>query len=396
MQAWGTWGNWGTWRREWARLRASPFDLAMVSWLPLLMGLLLVWTFASGLPTRLPIGVLDADHSALSRQLLRMLDASPMLSLSAQYSDEAEMQRDLRAGRVYGALVIPAGTAAAVKRGHPSHPAQLALLHNAQFSSHSGLLQKALRGVVGTLSAGIEISMREKRGQSPLAARQSLEPVRASLQAVYNPALNYQQFLAAALLPALLHMLAMVAGAWSTGTELRAASAPAWLASAGGQVLPAVLLKLAPAWLLLNAVNGLLWLLMRELGLVPADSLLPLLGLHALLLAVYAALGAFVALAASSLRTALSAAGFITAPAFAFSGLAFPLMAMPPGARMWAESLPLTWVLEGQVGLLQQGRSALELLPLAGWLGLGVAALLLASAALLQRAARTPACWGRR
>ena len=35
------------------------------------------------------------------------------------------------------------------------------------------------------------------------------------------------------------------------------------------------------------------------------------------------------------------AAGFITAPAFAFSGLAFPLMAMPAGARQWAEALPL-------------------------------------------------------
>ncbi|MFY7864163.1 ABC transporter permease [Roseateles sp.] len=386
----------GTWQREWARLRASPFDLAMLSWLPLLMGLLLVWTFATGLPTRLPLGVLDADHSGLSRQLLRMLDAAPGLRLSAQYSDEAEMQRDLRAGHVYAALVIPAGMAAHIKRGHPSHPAQLALLHNAQFATHSGLLQKEVRTVVGTLSAGVEIATREKRGQSPQAAKAGFEPMRASLQAVYNPSLNYQQFLAAVLLPALLHMLAMVAGAWSAGTELRGATVPAWLASGGGRPLQALLLKLAPAWLLLNAVNALLWVLMQQLGLVPDHGLLALLGLHALMLAVYAALGAFAALAASSLRMALSAAGFITAPAFAYSGLAFPLMAMPPGARMWAESLPLTWVLEAQVGLLQQGRAAAELLPLAGWLSLAGTALLLVSAALLKRAAVTPACWGKR
>jgi ABC-2 type transport system permease protein len=379
--------------REWARLRASPFDLAMLSWLPLLMGLLLICTFAAGLPTRLPIGILDGDHSALSRQLSRMLDAAPGLQIAAQFSDEGEMQRALRAGRVYGAVVMPAGLSSAIKKGRA---AQLALLHNAQFATHSGLIQKDVRTVVGTLSAGIEIIAREKRGQSALAAHQGFEPLRANLQAIYNPTLNYQQFLAAVLLPALLHMLAMVAGAWAVGTELRDATAPQWLAAGRGQVLPAVLLKLLPAMLLLNGVNLILWLLMWELGLVQADALVVLLGLHALMLALYWGLGAFVALASSSLRTALSAAGFITAPAFAFSGLAFPLMAMPGAARQWAEALPLAWVLEAQVGLLQQGRAAAALLPLVGWLSLAAALLLLASAALLKRAAVTPACWGKR
>ncbi|MCV2367508.1 ABC transporter permease [Roseateles oligotrophus] len=379
--------------REWARLRASPFDLAMLSWLPLLMGLLLIWTFAAGLPTRLPIGILDGDHSALSRQLSRMLDAAPGLQIAAQFSDEGEMQRALRAGRVYGALVMPAGFSDEIKQGRA---AKLALLHNAQFATHSGLIQKDVRTVVGTLSAGIEIIAREKRGQSALAAHEGFEPLRANLQAIYNPTLNYQQFLAAALLPALLHMLAMVAGAWAVGVELRDATAPQWLAAGQGQVLPAVLLKLLPATLLLNGVNLILWLLMWQLGLVQRDALAVLLGLHALMLALYWGLGAFVALASRSLRTALSAAGFITAPAFAFSGLAFPLMAMPGGARQWAEALPLAWVLEAQVGLLQQGRAAAALLPLAGWLSLVTALLLLASAALLKRAAVTPACWGKR
>ncbi len=374
-------------------MRASPFDLAMLSWLPLLMGLLLIWTFAAGLPTRLPIGILDSDHSALSRQLGRMLDAAPGLQIAAQFSDEGELQRALRAGHVYGALVIPAGMASDIKKGRA---AQLALLHNAQFATHSGLIQKDVRTVVGTLSAGIEIVSREKRGQSALAAHEGFEPLRANLQAIYNPTLNYQQFLAAVLLPALMHMLAMVAGAWAVGTELRDATAPQWLAAGQGQVLPAVLLKLLPARLLLNGVNLILWLLMQQLGLLQVDALAVLLGLHALMLALYWGLGAFVALASSSLRTALSAAGFITAPAFAFSGQAFPLMAMPGGARQWAEALPLAWVLEAQVGLLQQGRAAAALLPLAGWLSLTAALLLLASAALLKRAAVTPTCWGKR
>ena len=48
----------------------------------------------------------------------------------------------------------------------------------------------------------------------------------------------------------------------------------------------------------------------------------------------YAALGALLAALTRSLRMALSGVGFCSAPAFAFSGVAFPLLAMPASARL--------------------------------------------------------------
>ncbi|MBB4843496.1 ABC-2 type transport system permease protein [Paucibacter oligotrophus] len=380
-------------RRELHLLWQRPFDLAMLSWLPLLLGLMMIWSFAAGLPTRLPIGVLDGDHSGLSRQLQRMLDAAPGLRIAAQYGDEQALQRSLRAGEVYAALIIPPELARDIKHGQAG---QLALLHNAQFATHSGLIQKEVRTVVGTLSAGIELTARNKRGQSPQAARQAFEPLRASLGALYNGALNYQQFLATALIPALLHLLAMVAGGWTVGRELRDATAPDWLAASQGQALPALLTKLLPAWVLLNAVNLVFWLIFARLGLLPEGGLAPLLALHGLMLALYLALGAAIALAGRSLRLALSAAGFITAPAFAFSGLAFPLMAMPEGARLWAQALPFTWVLQGQLGLLQMGQGLASLLPLLGGLLLATLGLLAAGWALAPGVALDPKSWGRR
>ena len=66
-------------RREARRLAASPWDLAMVTWVPLLGVLVLWWIFSAGLPRHLAVGVVDEDHSSLSRQLVRMLDATPGL-----------------------------------------------------------------------------------------------------------------------------------------------------------------------------------------------------------------------------------------------------------------------------------------------------------------------------
>ena len=61
-------------RREWARLRASPWDFAMVSWVPALALGLMCWIFSAGQPFRLPVAVWNEDHSSISRQLVRMLE----------------------------------------------------------------------------------------------------------------------------------------------------------------------------------------------------------------------------------------------------------------------------------------------------------------------------------
>ena len=80
-------------RREVALLRSRPWDLAMITWVPALACLLLWWIFSAGLPTRLPIGLVDDDHSALSRQLTRFLDATPGLAVAVRYANAAEAER---------------------------------------------------------------------------------------------------------------------------------------------------------------------------------------------------------------------------------------------------------------------------------------------------------------
>ena len=378
-------------KREIQLLLNRPFDLAMITWVPLLLGLLICWIFLQGIPTRLPVGVLDADHSAASRQLQRFLDAAPGLQIAAQFEDEAELERAMRAGRVYAAVVIPAGFARTVKFGHA---AQLVLLHNAQFATHSGLIQKDVRTVVGTMSAGIEIIARTKRGQPLLAAHQTFEPMRTALVSQFNTALDYEQFLVTALIPSLLHVLAMVAGAWGVGRELRDGTIGEWLAD-GKSAACALLAKLSLPWLAFTLLNIPIWLWLaaphRWVGMAQLPVLLLV---HSLMFAVYISLGALAVLISSSLRMGLSAAGFITAPAFAFSGIGFPLLAMPVAASWWAKALPLTWVLQEQVSVLQLGNGLQWHLPLA--LLLATILMFLACVPLLTRTARQPQRWGQR
>lgn len=383
-------------RREFALLRTRPWDLAMISWVPLLAVFLIWWIFSAGLPERLPIGVLDQDHSALSRQLVRFLDATPGLRVAQQYADEAEMQRALTSGAVDAAVQVPRDLSRDVKQGRVG---QIVLLHNAQLGTHSSLIQRDVRTAVATLSAGVELAVRNKRGESMKAARVSMDPVKASMVALFNTSTDYEQFLGAALIPALLHILAMTAGAWAVGRELRDRSLGGWLGAAPRwpEALAALAGKLALPFASLSAVGiaAMLWITAGR-GWHPVGSVGWTLFALVVFVALSIALGAFVSSLTRSLRTALSATGFITAPAFAFGGVGFPLVAMPVLAQLWASLLPYTHYIRVQMEQLQMGAPVAYSAATPLWMVVGTAVLLAVSATLLVRAAAAPETWGGR
>ncbi|AVO39954.1 ABC transporter permease [Simplicispira suum] len=382
-------------RREVWRLRQSSWDLAMITWVPLLAVALLWWIFSAGVPHDLPIGVQDEDHSALSRQLTRMLDATPGLHVARPVNGSLEAQAALRSTDVYAVVVVPRGISNDVKQGRVG---EVTLLHNAQLGTHSGLIQRDVRAAVGTLSAGVELAARAKRGESALAARVSMDPIHTQLVGLFNVAGNYEQFLASALVPALLHILAMTAGAWAVGRELRDGSLRDWLGESGHPVRTAgaLLGKLLWPWLSLTLVGllTLVWFTWGR-GWHPLGSVAWVAAALALLVGLSVVSGALLAALTRSLRMALSGVGFFSAPAFAFSGVAYPLLAMSPSARTWALAMPFTHYIALQTGQLQMGAPmASSAGAMAGLLAATVLAFLL-SIALLERALTQPGTWGK-
>ena len=58
-------------RREARRLRQSPWDLAMITWVPLLAVALIWWIFSAGVPHDLPMGVPWLERSCRLGWILR-------------------------------------------------------------------------------------------------------------------------------------------------------------------------------------------------------------------------------------------------------------------------------------------------------------------------------------
>jgi ABC-2 type transport system permease protein len=381
-------------RREIRRLRQRPWDLAMITWVPALAVALVWWIFSTGLPRHLPIGVIDDDHSALSRQLVRMLDAVPGLQVERRFSGTREAESGLRSVEVYAVLAIPPDFERDIKRGQVGN---LTLLHNAQFATHSGLIQRDVRATVATLSAGVEMTARNKRGESAQAVRVSAMPIQTRLVGLFNLSGDYQPFLGMALIPAVLHILAMTAGAWGVGCELRDRTLGEWLGSGSrGQTAAALAGKLLVPWVSLGATGAVALVAVTVGGgWYPAGSLAWVMVALSLLIAVSLAAGALLAGLTRSLQTALSGTGFFSAPAFAFSGVGFPLAAMSPFARRWAEAMPYTHYIQLQVGQLLMGVPVRLSVPTVVGLAAASVALWVVASLALHRAAGQPQTWGR-
>lgn len=379
--------------REWRRLRDDPWDFGMLSWIPVLLCALTWWIFSAGVARDLPIVVIDRDASSLSRSLVRMLDESPGIHVAAQVASEGEAQRLLREREAFGIVLIPSGLQRELGNGRST---SVQWFYNGQFSAHVGGLSRDVRTVVATLSAGAELTGREKRGASVKQATAAYEPIRIRLVTLFNENANYESFLVLAIIPSLLQAFVALAAITAIGRELKAGTVPQWLAAAGGRWSAALAGKLfipAIAFVLLSlvylvfftAVRG--WAIEGSAGMVVTGLVL--------LVAAYLGLGTLMIAATLNLRLALSVAAFVTAPAFAFSGQGFPLVAMPATARAWAEALPLTHYLQLQSRHWLAGApaaySASEAIVLAAFALVSV----LLGFGLLRRRAASASAWGR-
>ena len=76
-------------------------------WMLLLLSLCLMsMVYAKHSVWDLPVGVIDQDHSSVSRQLIRSLDATPKIATRI-YDNLPEAQRDLAWRKLFAVIIMP-------------------------------------------------------------------------------------------------------------------------------------------------------------------------------------------------------------------------------------------------------------------------------------------------
>ena len=421
---------WYSARREWDFLVQNRWDFSLMFWMPIVLIFLVWWIFSKGMAVGIPIAVIDNDHSAQSATIIRYIDATPEVAVVKSLHSAAAAQQAIETTDVMAVVEIPENFSTNLLAGKTS---RLLLNVNAQYGTHSGMIQKAVQTAVSTFSAGAEMQRRVAIGEDVTLTKTSYAPIQSQSVALFNTANNYQQFLAVTVVPALLHILSMVIGASTVGRELVDKTLGEWYQSLTSPKFasnhasshafnrpfnrpfnhshPVTLGHEKPKLsLIIAGLNGKLIWAMFAYTLWAAVALTLVMQIFPIRLASVAItyliflmfmmvsfwLGVIVTVGTFSYRQGLSFTGFISAPSFAFSGVTFPFLAMSPAAQRWANALPLTHYLNLQTTQLQMG--APPSFAYSSFIGFFIAVMitLLLAALLTKKALLKPEKWGQR
>lgn len=162
-----------------------------------------------------PLAVVDLDHSSLSRQLTRMVDAHESAKVAAQAASQLEAEQLFFARKVHGILIIPHDFERTILRKEQS---SVAVYSDA---SYFLLYQQVMTGVAvasGTLSAGIEIKRMQAGGFSEAQAKQLRDPLQLVAVALFNPSGGYASYVVPAVLVMILQQTLLIGIGMLSGT----------------------------------------------------------------------------------------------------------------------------------------------------------------------------------
>ena len=340
-------------KREFSALQDDPWQLALISYIPLLSIIGLWLLFSAGLPRQLPVAVVDLDNSQVSRSLARQLQANPVTK-PISYSELSSAEAAMKQGEVYALLVLPYGLNRDLLT---SKTPIIDIRYNSQFLLVGKLLSSQL---LATMADGLKPLGELKllaAGVSPERVAVNLSPVSSQTTALFNRNTNYVGFLVPPVLIALLQLLAMMVFANSLNRELRWNTTKQWYELGLWKVVAAKVLFYTPLVLLHGGFILALIYLFLELPIAGSIAVI-LLAQTVMLLAVWLmVLTIFFALKDSARVISFCTAMF--APAFAFMGVTFPVHEMPVAAQWWRVIMPTSHYIETHIAVVSYGQGLL-------------------------------------
>lgn len=348
-----------TMQREWQLIRQEPWLKAMLFFLPLSLFVLMWWIFSQGIARDLPVGVVDLDHSRLSRGLIRYYDASPTLSVARQFSEVEEGTALMRNGEIYALVVIPDSLEKDTLLGRsPS----VTVFYNAQFILIAKLINSAFVSAQSTYAASIDTVSNMVSGTPvPQQALGQALPVRNQITPLFNSNSHYGQFLVSAAIPAMWQIFIIATTVMALAAEQRRQGLLAWL---GQHPVKHVVSKLIP-YATVFILQGMLflWGMYSLLGWPMHGSWIIVFAAQCLMVIACQSVAVLFFFLAMDVTRAMSFVAGFSAPAFAFMGITFPETDMPAIATGWRALLPVSHYIEIQVQQVNYGTGLQQAMP---------------------------------
>nr|WP_319556111.1 ABC transporter permease [uncultured Vibrio sp.] len=364
-------------------LRRDKWLLSCLTWVPILLALTIWGVFSAGIARDLPIGIVDMQHSQLSRTLTQSLDASSTLSVDYHYASVTDAKNAMVEGDIYAYAVIPPKFDKDILQHRQP---QLSVFFNSQYILVAKLINSAVAQAQGYFDAQLQTMGNLAKGNTTaMSAIGKAVPVSTQITALFNRNTNYAQFLVTAIVPAIWQICIVVSTILILGAHFRIYGDKSGFQFLGEKPclrLASVLGSYIPVFMLQGALF-LYWFYVLLDWPMEGNVVVILLAQIVTVIAC-TIMGALFFFLSMDPARAMSFAGAFTAPSFAFMGITFPVTDMNMLATTWRSLLPISHYIEVQVGQASYGAPAAQSLS-SLWTMMGYIVPLLMTAALIHK-----------
>lgn len=326
-------------RRELRRMASKPIYWFCMIAAPLFCFVFFTSLMAEGLPTDMPLGLVDNDNTTTSRSLARNLDAFEMTSIKEQYANVTEAREAVQRGDIYGFYYIPKGT---TRKAQRQELPVVSFYTNYSYLVAGSLLYRDMRTMSELASGAASRTVLYAKGATERQAMAFLQPIVIDSHAINNPWLNYNVYLSNVILPGLLMLFIFMVTVFSIGTEVKYNTVHDWLIMARGSMFHALAGKLLPQTLIFFLIG-----IAFAIGLYGVLHFPCHCGLSTMLLVMFLGiigaqgLGVFMFAMLPTLRLSLSFASLWGVISFSICGMSYPVMAMHPTLQGLSLLFPL-------------------------------------------------------
>ncbi len=330
---------WNVMKRECQRLVSRPLYLFSMVAAPLFCYVFFTTLMGSGLPTDMPVGIVDQDQTSTTRQLSRTLDAFQQSKIVARYPTFNEAREAMQRREIYGFYYIPEGTTA---QAQAQRRPTVSFYTNNTLLIAGSLLFKDMKTMSELASGAVVQATLLAKGATEEQAMAFLQPIVIDTHPLQNPWLNYSVYLNNTFAPGVLMLLIFMVTVFSIGVEIKERTARQWLRMGHNSIWISLAGKLLPHTAVFFLMGILYNVYLYGFLHFPCHSGIgPMLLATLCLVLASQGMGILMIGVLPTLRLGLSFASLWGVLSFSMCGLSFPLMGMHPTLQALANLFPL-------------------------------------------------------
>lgn len=348
----------GAFTGEIRRVLGDSGAFGLIVMAPVLYAALYPQPYIGQLIRKVPVAVVDADNSDISRRLVMELDADEAIRVALRPTTLAEAREALDRREVFGILGIPQGTEREVLKGNPARVS--AHVDAAYFLLYNRTAQ-GFAEAAGKLSADLAGGGARSDGSLARNSLNRVSPVEILNQPLFNPTGGYASYIVPAAFILILQQTLLM-GVATLGGVAHERGGRGAIRRRGGPV--AVIGQgLAHLALSIPAYALYLVLLPRFYGFSYSANILDLIVFAIPFVLSISFLGQFIGAGFRHRETAVLLLIALGLPLFFLVGIAWPPEAIPPILQRLSLAIPSTSGISGFVRLDQMGADFADVAP---------------------------------